>query len=112
MSTTGDGFLFTKSMSGFDWIIQFLNFGGLINSKGPFQRRIFLGSVGEKHPLVQLYLDKVYGPQVFVLFWLGVAASKHHATCSWRAPHVIFPALNDHTPYVVARTGGQEWLLY
>ena len=117
ISTTGDGFPFTKSLSGFDWIIQFLNFGGLINSKGPFQRRIFGGSVGEKHPLVQLYLDKVYGPQVFGLFLgltmlglLVIAASKH-AACSWRPlPHVIFRALNDHTPNV-ARTVGQEWLL-
>ena len=62
----GDGFPFNKKTGGFDFIVQFLNFMAWINSKAPVQRRVFGASVGEKHPLVALYLDKVFAPQVAV----------------------------------------------
>ena len=44
--------------------MQILNFMAWINSKAPVQRRVFGACVGEKHPLVALYLDKVFAPQV------------------------------------------------
>jgi hypothetical protein len=66
---TGDGFPFSKQNPGFDWLIQFLNFGGAVNSKLPCMRRIFGASAGEKDPLVQYYLDKVYAPQVATIIF-------------------------------------------
>jgi hypothetical protein len=66
---TGDGFPFSKQNPGFDWLIQFLNFGGAVNSKLPCMRRIFGASAGEKDPLVHYYLDKVYAPQVATIFF-------------------------------------------
>lgn len=60
----GDGFPFNKKTGGFDFIVQILNFMAWINSKAPVQRRVFGACVGEKHPLVALYLDKVFAPQV------------------------------------------------
>jgi hypothetical protein len=60
----GDGFPFNKKTGGFDFIVQILNFMSWVNSKAPVQRRVFGACVGEKHPLVALYLDKVFAPQV------------------------------------------------
>ena len=44
--------------------MQILNFMSWVNSKAPVQRRVFGACVGEKHPLVAMYLDKVFAPQV------------------------------------------------
>ena len=72
MCIAGDGFPFNKKTGGFDFIVQVLNFMGWINSKAPVQRRVFGASVGEKHPLVALYLDKVFAPEVISLVHLCV----------------------------------------